>query len=175
MVEPLDSRRQWILTVLDRYELRLVRYARRLLGDDASARDAVQHTFARLCEQPEQSLNGRLAPWLYTVCRNRAMDVLRGQGRTESLETCDAPPPATAELDPADAAERSELHQRLRERVARLPGGQGEAVGLWADGLSYGEIARILDTPEGNVRVLVHRGLSRLRTDPIARRLLGES
>ena len=36
-----------------------------------------------------------------------------------------------------------------------------------------GEIARIMKTNQGNVRVLVHRGLDRLRNDPIARQLLG--
>jgi RNA polymerase sigma factor (sigma-70 family) len=102
------------------------------------------------------------------------LDVLRAESRTESLETSDDPPPAAAEPDPADAAELSELHERLRDRVARLPASQSEALNLWADGFSYPEIAQILETPEGNVRVLVHRALTRLRNDPIARRLINE-
>ncbi|MBN1587889.1 MAG: sigma-70 region 4 domain-containing protein, partial [Pirellulales bacterium] len=40
-----------------------------------------------------------------------------------------------------------------------------------ADGFSYGEIARIMEISPANVRVLVHRGLERLRNDPIARHL----
>ncbi|MBN1590216.1 MAG: sigma-70 family RNA polymerase sigma factor [Pirellulales bacterium] len=166
MTKPRNRRRQWVLSTLDEYERRLVRYARRLLGDDSSARDAVQHTFVRLCEQPPESLNGRLGPWLFTVCRNRATDLLRSRQRTESLESADLPPALAAEPDPAEAAERGELHEQLRRRVARLPASQNEAVNLWADGFSYGEIAQIMETNQGNVRVLVHRGLNTLRNDP---------
>jgi RNA polymerase sigma-70 factor (ECF subfamily) len=169
----LNDRQQQVLSALDEYEQRLVRYATRLLGDESSARDAVQHTFVRLCEQPGESLNGRLAPWLFAVCRHRAMDLLRRGKRTEPLDESD-PAAAGAETDPAEAVELDELHDRLRGRVARLPAAQGEAVGLWADGFSYVEIARIMETNEGNVRVLVHRGLTRLRNDPIARQLLGQ-
>lgn len=167
----LEGRRRTVLAALGQYERPLVRYATRLLGDESSARDVVQHAFVRLCQQPCESLNGRLAPWLYAVCRNRAMDVLRSRKRTESLEGSDAPTLLGAEPDPADAVETAELHERLRQRVARLPASQGEAVTLWADGFSYAEIARIMETSQGSVRLLVHRGLTKLRNDPIARKL----
>jgi RNA polymerase sigma factor (sigma-70 family) len=169
MSEPCNSRRQWVLSVLDEYERRLFRYARLLLRDDSSARDVVQHAFVRLCEQPRESLNGRLEPWLFSVCRHQATDLLRLRRRTESLESPDLPPLVGAEPDPALAAEAGELYERLRRRVAQLPASQGEAVNLWADGFSNGEIAQIMETSQGNVRVLVHRGLNALRNDPIVR------
>ena len=176
MSEPsVDNRRQQVLAALGQYERPLVRYALRLMGDDSSARDVVQHTFVRLCEQPVESLNGQLAPWLYTVCRNRAMDLLRRRGRTESLDQSDEPSLVGDESDPADTVERDELHARLRDRVAQLPTSQSEAVTLWADGFSYPEIARIMEASEGSIRVLVHRGLTRLRNDPIARQLFDRS
>lgn len=165
------DRRQHVLAALGQYEQRLVRYAARLLGEPTEARDVVQHTFLRLCQQPAESLNGRMGPWLFAVCRNRAMDILRRRGRTEWLDESDAPPAADTEPDPAKTIELAELHQRLRERVARLPASQNEAVILWADGFSYAEIARIMETSPASVRVLVHRGLERLRNDPIARHL----
>jgi len=172
MTEPVNNRRQWMLSALDEYERPLVRYARRLLGDESSARDVVQHAFVRLCDQPQESLNGRLGPWLFAVCRNRAMDVLRRRQRTESLDGPDAPPAPGAEPDPAAAAELGDLHDQLSRRMARLPQSQNEAVNLWADGFTYREIAQILKVHEGNVRVLVHRGLSTLRNDPIVRQLI---
>ena len=42
-----------------------------------SARDAVQETFARLCDDPPGDVNGHLAEWLYTVCRNLSIDARR--------------------------------------------------------------------------------------------------
>jgi RNA polymerase sigma factor (sigma-70 family) len=44
-----------------------------------------------------------------------------------------------------------------------LPEGQREAIHLWCEGFSYREIAKIAELSEGNVRVLVHRGITRLR------------
>src|SRR6185436_5663544 len=76
-----DSQREWVLTALEQFEGRLVRYATRLLGDEHAARDAVQHTFLRLCHTSAEEMGERLAAWLFTVCRNRVLDVLRQAGR----------------------------------------------------------------------------------------------
>ena len=77
----LDTdRREWVLAALDQYEGRLLRYAQRLLGNLDEARDVVQFVFLRLCNQLPDQIDDRLAQWLYTVCRNRALDVLRGRG-----------------------------------------------------------------------------------------------
>ena len=70
------NHRQWVLAVLNRYERRLMRFAARLLHDQDAARDAVQHTFLRLCDQQPADLDDRLALWLFTVCRNKAMDLM---------------------------------------------------------------------------------------------------
>src|SRR4051812_47542733 len=79
--DPLTSpaRREWVLAALDQYEGRLLSYAQRLLGDPDQARDVVQFTFLRLCDQSPEEIDDRLAQWLYTVCRNRALDLLRGR------------------------------------------------------------------------------------------------
>ena len=43
---------------------------------------------------------------------------------------------------------------------------QREAVDLWTEGFSYREIAEITGNRQGQLRVLVHRALKRLRGDP---------
>jgi DNA-directed RNA polymerase specialized sigma24 family protein len=59
--------------------------------------------------------------------------------------------------------------------VRELPAAQREAIDLWRDGFNYREIAEIISRQEGNVRVLVHRGLAALREHPQVRAWLGES
>lgn len=59
---------------LRRYERPLISYARDITGDVDSARDAVQETFLRLSRQNVSVLAPRLAPWLFLVCRNCALD-----------------------------------------------------------------------------------------------------
>src|SRR5205085_12417255 len=62
-----DCRREWVLAALDKFEARLLRYAKRLLADADQARDVVQFVFLRLCDQSAEKIGDRLAQWLYTV------------------------------------------------------------------------------------------------------------
>jgi RNA polymerase sigma-70 factor (ECF subfamily) len=191
--QPANERRQWVLAALDEYEGRLTRYALRLLGDLDLARDAVQHTFLKLCDdqvigtlrvplaadirsadgtRSVPITNNRLAAWLFTVCRNRATDLLRSHARERQAENDRAEQPAGHETDPALAAEEADLADLLRRLIRRLPASQREAIDLWAEGFAYAEIARIVERHEGHVRVLVHRGLKALREHPQVREVL---
>ena len=197
--DPLDraGRREWVLAALDQFEGRLLRYAQRLLGSCNSgstndeARDVVQFVFLRLCDQSQDEIGDRLAQWLYTVCRNRALDILRSSGREKANGRAASkavvgraadhgapglpfghPQPPSRETDPADFAEQAELHALLRTLVENLPTNQREAIDLWADGFSYEQIACITDHEEGHVRVLVYRGLKAIREQPQVRSLI---
>ncbi|NUQ62803.1 MAG: sigma-70 family RNA polymerase sigma factor [Pirellulales bacterium] len=170
-----SNRREWVVWALGEYEARLTRYAARLLGDEDAARDVVQHAFLRLCDRLPEELGDRVAPWLFAVCRNRAMDTLRGRKHTEPLDSAGPGLDMSREPDPAEAAETRDLYARLSELVAALPAAQREAIDLWTEGFSYREIAEVTEQREGNVRVLVHRGLKRLREHPLTQRLLGNS
>ena len=181
-MEASSDHSQWVLQAVDAHELPLLRYARRLLGDLDLARDAVQHAFVKLCEEPRERLEGRIAPWLYRVCRNKALDHLRQAGRERAI--LDGEPDAAAapkaglagqEADPARSAENRDLAGRLRELLDDLPAPQRETIDLWCEGFSYREIAGISGRTEGHVRVLAHRGLSALRSHPLVRDLLPAS
>ncbi|MGI6414170.1 MAG: RNA polymerase sigma factor [Thermoguttaceae bacterium] len=167
------DQRQRVVSLLERYETRLVRYAARMLGEEDSARDVVQHVFLRLCEQPAGAAEGRTAQWLFTVCRNRAIDVLRKRKRTTQFEQGAAEAKLSREPNPASAAERRDLYMRLNRIVDSLPPVQRELVDLWAEGFSYREISDITGEGEGKLRVLVHRAIKRLRNDPATQELLG--
>ena len=78
------TRSDWIRSALAQYEGALTRYATHLTGDVERARDVVQDTFLRLCSQKPSRVRDHLAQWLFTVCRNRALDVLRKDNRMSS-------------------------------------------------------------------------------------------
>ena len=73
---------EWVVDALDRYERPLIRYAKWLLGDLETARDVVQETFLRLCREDPARVDGHLAPWLFTVFRNLALDARQRATRT---------------------------------------------------------------------------------------------
>ncbi len=172
--KPQKSHRQWVLAALKQFEGRLSRYAARLLGDDESARDAVQHTFLRLCDERADELSDRLAAWLFAVCRNKALDMLRRNGRDRPGSDEVPEDPAGREPDPADALEQEDVHAGLRRLVDALPARQREVIDLWLEGFNYQQIAEITGRTEGSSRVTVHRVLHRLRQHPWTRRLFDE-
>lgn len=168
----------WVLEAVDLYELPLQRYARRLVGDFDLAADAVQHAFLKLCEQSQATLDGRIAPWLFRVCRNKALDHLRHADRQRAVGDAVAVTAThlhhgAAAIDPAEAAEARDLASQIRMLVKDLPGPQREAIDLWCEGFTHKEIAGITGRTEGHVRVLVHRGLTALRQHRLVQRLLG--
>lgn len=157
---------EWVHAALARFEMPLLRYAARLIGDADAARDVVQETFTRLCGQSPAELDGRLAEWLYTVCRNRALDVRRKERRMTTI--------AAAALDerwamtpaPSEAAETHETAAGVLKVLARLPGNQQEVVRLkFQDGLSYKEIAGVTGLSVSNVGFLLHTAIVSLRNE----------
>ncbi len=158
----IAEQQRWVLEAVDRHELGLLRFAARLLGDQDAARDAVQHAFLRLCGQSPERLRGREGPWLFAVCRNYVVDLLRKGTAvppcTEAEPDCEGREP-----DPAAAAEQADLSHSINRLVDQLPLPQREAIALWSEGFSYHEVARVTGASEGNVRVMVHRALKTLR------------
>jgi DNA-directed RNA polymerase specialized sigma24 family protein len=77
----ISGRADRVRSALERFEGPLTRYAASITGDIERARDVVQDTFVRLCDEEPGRLNGCLAQWLFTVCRNRALDVQRKEQR----------------------------------------------------------------------------------------------
>ena len=78
---PCADERAWLReglgSLLGRYEAPLIECARRITGDADRARDAVQETFLKLCAQSRPPDQAGVAAWLFTVCRNAALDIQR--------------------------------------------------------------------------------------------------
>lgn len=155
----------------------LTAYAASLLrGDWDRARDVVQDAFVRLHRQSERE-GGRLPSpaaalksWLYTVTRNRAIDLIRKDKPMNAMIDVTTLSVSDASPDPAAAAERRDTQARLARVMDRLPANQREVIRLkFQADLSYREIAEVTELSVGNVGFLLHTGLKRLRT------LMGES
>jgi RNA polymerase sigma-70 factor (ECF subfamily) len=154
----------WVREAVDRFEGPLTLYAARLLGNSEAARDVVQEAFLKLCTQDRAVIGPRLAEWLFTVCRNRALDVLRKESRMthlseDQVQRCLSPAPS-----PPDLAERRELAERVFDLLDALPINQREVIRLkFQNGFSYQEISRISGHSVSNVGYLIHAGMKTLR------------
>jgi len=158
------DRAEWMRSVLARHEGPLLRYAARITGDIERARDVVQDTFLRLCREHPERLNSHLTEWLFTVCRNRALDVVRKEARTRALTDLDLSSQSSADPSPDRAAERREAAGDVLRAIDKLPANQQEVIRLkFQNDLSYREISRITNLSVSNVGFLIHTGIKTLR------------
>ncbi|MES2923983.1 MAG: sigma-70 family RNA polymerase sigma factor [Verrucomicrobiota bacterium] len=146
------------------YESPLIGYAATILNDPDLARDVVQDTFVRLCQQDPNKVRTNLKAWLFTVCRNRALDLLRKEKRSQPLEEIRWKKIAGAELPPDEQADQQERLSQLAVYLNRLTVNQREVIILkFQQGLSYQDIHEITGLATGNIGFLIHTGLKRLR------------
>ena len=150
-----------------RHQAPLLRYATRLLSGDADrARDVVQDTFMRLMAQPPSAVDGHVAEWLFTVCRNRTHDVLRKEGRMKRFEEGQIEQLTAPDPRPGRALERAEQHETVLKLIGKLTPNQQEVVRLkFQNGFSYQEISRITSLSVTNVGFILHTAIKALRQE----------
>jgi len=165
----------WVREALDTFERPLVRYARSITGDTERARDAVQETFLQLCKADRARVDDHLAPWLYTVARNQALSMVRKDGRMDPLSDAQATRLPDAAAGPHERAAANETHARVLALLDTLPEEQREACRLkFQDGLSYREIAQVMEVSLGKVSKLLAGALASLRQELTAGGLSAE-
>ena len=155
----------FVSAAVARHQASLLRYATRLLhGDVDRARDVVQDTFVKLCQQDIEKLRENLKSWLFTVCRNRALDLLRKDKRIQPLEEIRWKKFAGPGLQPDEIPQHEERMAQIMSHMNRLTANQREVIILkFQQDLSYQEIHQITGLTTGNIGFLIHTGLKRLR------------
>ena len=167
--EPDFASADWVRAAIELHEGALLRYAQRFVRDLESARDIVQDTFLQLCRQTNDEIRPRVAQWLFTVCRNRAIDVCRKERRMklapeDQLADELALNSEASELQPSAAMERQEAATGLMSQISKLPDRQQEVLRLkFNAGLSYKEIAEVTGLTSSNVGFILHTAIAKLR------------
>lgn len=150
----------WIAQAAAAHERSLQQYVAHLLGSRDGSSDIVQEAFARLCARTAGEVS--LPEWLFTVCRNLAIDRMRKERRMSLLDVSVSEP--TTEERPSMRIERAEESRQLLDLLGDLPARQQEAIRLkFQHELSYAQIASVMNASVNNVGVLIHTGLKSLR------------
>lgn len=153
---------------------RLWRFALALCRDATAAEDLVQETCRRALERQHQfQLGSRLDHWTFAVMVSiRRNDLRRDRiRRGNGLEDLDQ-----LLTDEGTSALSAVLKSQLFAQIAALSEVQREAVMLvYAEGMSYGEVAQILDIPLGTVmsRLAAAKESLAARMNPPVKRVAG--
>ena len=157
--------------LMERWEGAAKRYAYRVFGDYQAAEDAAQETFVRLYKAAGRyEPTAKFSTYFYTVLGNLCRDRLRAARRraargelTEDAFVLDEFVAGPAADGPLRRAEAREDRQLVRRVVAELPEKLMRAVSLREfEGLSYQEIADVMEANLGEVKTWIHRGRKKL-------------
>ena len=134
------------------------------------ARDLCQEAFLRAYRGLRTfKKDARFSSWLYQIALNVCRDRLRRRrGRTiVSLDELDEGGQEAAVLpgpSPLDLAEARDIADRVARAVGALPDEQREVIVLKEyQGLTFAEIADVLNVPLSTVKTRLYRGLVQLR------------
>jgi RNA polymerase sigma factor (sigma-70 family) len=149
--------------IVRRFEIPLVQYATRITGDRERARDVVEETFIKY-ERNGSVPPDKTATWLFTVCRNGALNICRKEKRLMFLDEAIIESRPDQRPMPFERIEQEEAAGFLIKILATLPTRQQEVLQLkFQNDLSYQEIAEITKTTANSVGVLIHTALKTLR------------
>ena len=152
--------------VFDAISPYIVRYARRILRDEAAADDIAQQTLLKMNRARGDFMPGsQVLPWAYTIAHNVIFDQLRQMKREGQLmqRAGLALVPAFASA-PDEQLLAGETASALDEMLAALPEAQRAAYLLMQrEGLTLAQAASRLGTTITAVKLRVHRAVTRLR------------
>ena len=163
----LDSFNQLVV----RWERPIYALAYRVIGREEDARDVAQETFLRAF----RALSGfkgqaKFSSWLYRITLNLCRDWIRRERRApvaqapEGMDLVELASEAEPSESIEDLVARRELGRAVAKAMAMLPDEQRTAIVLKEyHGLTFQEIADLLDCPLSTVKTRLYQGLGVLR------------
>ena len=150
-------------TLVERHAESLARFAASQ-GEREEVDELVQDTFVRAFGAIDTfRADSSFRTWLFTIERRLILDRRRSQRRRRDDTELDERDAATA-FDALDSMVAEETAQRIRAAVAALSPMQRDVFTLrLTEGLSYRDIAELLDSTEGAARVHYHNALRAVR------------
>ncbi|HOX06907.1 MAG TPA: sigma-70 family RNA polymerase sigma factor [Planctomycetota bacterium] len=143
----------------------ILAYVQASVGRADLAEDLAQDVFAQALAARAQFTGGDTKAWLYQIARSRVA-MHRRRGDVERRGLARLPRAGAGAECPSAEALRSERRQALLEAVERLSETEREALRLkFSDGFDNGWIAGALGVTVGNLGVIVHRALGKLRAE----------
>lgn len=161
------------------YQQSIYNLALRMLGDAEEAADVSQETFLSAYRGLKSYRGGSWKSWLYRIATNACYDQLRSRKRrpqspldekSDTVEMLSRPSTLAHREEPEEYALNRELGGEIQAGLDLLPEDQRAALILCdVQGMSYEEIAAVMNTSTGTVRSRISRGRAKMRDYLLAR------
>lgn len=145
-------------TLLAEHAIRVYGAALGFMRDEQEAREMAQDALLKAWSARERYDRARpFYPWLYRIVRNTCLDAL-DRRRHRALPGLDQERVAGEHADPGERMDQARDVHRMQVAMRTLPQPQREVLSLrHLQGLSYAQMAEVLDVPEGTVMSRLYR------------------
>jgi len=173
VAETQGGNRDAFSALVVRYQERVLNLAFRRLGDQERALDVAQEVFFKAYRGLDRFQGqSRFYTWLFRITLNEAISARRKGARHaghRSLEREDAdgerlPDPPDESFEPHAALESRDDQAAVQRAIAELEDDFAQPLVLRdIEGLSYQEVAEVLQIPLGSVKSRIHRARQTLK------------
>ena len=147
--------------LFDRYHLRIYNFFQKMVRNQAVSEDLTQDVFAKVIRYRSSYKQGNFASWIFTIARNIFSTYYQKQKKERSLVIND---------DTLDSGEvlvsesNEEELSYLQKALLKLSNSDRELIIMNRfQEIKYEQIAEIIGSSEGAVKVKVHRALKKLK------------
>ena len=154
-----EAKTKWFHQTLADQQLKLISYTHKILRNKEQSKEVVQESYCKLWLQEYPAITLLIPPWLYRVCRNHSIDILRKENRLTPIDLEDG----SIFMIGVDFDNVADSAIALKE-INKLNPKHKEALILkFSHDLSYKEIAKIMNITTSHVGVLIHEGILEVR------------
>lgn len=157
--------RRAFAALFDHFAPRLKGFMRKLGSDGPQAEELVQETMLQVWRKAESfdPSKSSAATWIFTIARNKRIDMIRRERRPEF----DPNDPALMPSEPVSSGEQFDLAEqsnRIASAIASLPPEQADLLRLaYFEDKAHGEIAQVRQLPLGTVKSRLRLALEKMR------------
>ena len=148
----------------ERYERPLFGFVLKHVRDRAEAEDLLHEAFMGVLKGRREK-DGSFRAWLFQVARNLCLNRARSSGRANHAMQVVARDGEPVVESASGAFERHQAVAALLRAVDVLPAQLAELYHLRVAGLSYEEMAGVVQAPVGTVKSRMHEMVDRLREE----------
>lgn len=168
-----EGNRDAFSVLVTRYQDRVLNLAFRRLGDRDAALDVAQEVFLKAYRGLSRFQGqAQFFTWLYRIALNETATAHRQRRRHPTPASLDqenadgerGPDPADGGVDPSTAVERKDDQVAVQRAIGELEEDHYHVIVMRdLDGLSYQEVAEVLEVPVGSVKSRIHRARQALK------------
>ena len=153
--------------LVERYEAKISRYARRFLFEYDDVEDLVQEVFVKAYTNIQSfDTDKRFSPWIYRIAHNEFVNAIKKKSRlpVSFFDPDTLFPHPVAKEDVEKDFERKETTEMLENCLEKLDVKYREVLTLYYfEEMKYGDIAEVLRIPVATVGVRLRRGREYLK------------